>query len=66
MVTSDRIEEAMNIKGITFKVSKSFENKSKTKICSFKVFHKLNIKINPPEITAAKNKYMVCILCIIP
>ncbi len=55
----------MNIRGITLKVTCSFENKSKTKICSFKVFHKLNIKINPPEITEAKNKYIVCILCII-
>ena len=55
----------MNIRGITLKVTCSSENKSKTKICSFKVFHKLNTKINPPEITEAKNKYIVCILCII-
>ncbi len=46
----------MNMRGITLKVNNSFENKSKTKICSFKVFHRLNTKINPPETTEAKNK----------
>ena len=66
MVTNDKIEDVMNIRGITLKANDSFENKSKTKICSFNVFHKLNTKIRPPETIEAKNKYIVCILCIIP
>lgn len=52
----------MNIKGTTFKVITSLENKSTTKIFSLIVFHKLNTKIKPPETTEAKNKYIVCIL----
>ena len=52
----------MNIKGTTFKVNNPSFNKSNTKICSFKVFHKLNTKINPPETIEAISKYIVCIL----
>ena len=66
MVTNDKIADVMNINGITFKVISALKNKSKTNICSFKVFHKLNTKIKPPETIEAKNKYILCILCNIP
>lgn len=56
MVAKDKIEDVKNIKGITFKAIASLKNKFNTKICSFKVFHKLNTKIKPPETTEAKNK----------
>ena len=52
----------MNIKGITFKVKTSLENKSTTNIFSLIVFHKLNTKIKPPETMEAKSKYIVCTL----
>lgn len=52
----------MNIKGITLKVIASLENKSTTKIFSLIVFHRLNIKIKPPDTIEAKIKYIVCIL----
>lgn len=58
----DKTADAMNIKGITFNVSISLENKSTTKICCLIVFHKLNTKIKPPDTIEAKIRYMVCIL----
>ena len=54
----------MNIKGINLNAIPSLDNKSTTKIFSLIVFHRLNIKIKPPETKDAKNKYIVCILCI--
>ncbi len=56
---SERIADVMNIKGINFKVITSFKNKSTTKISCLIVFHKLNIKIKPPDTMVAKNKYIV-------
>lgn len=63
MDTNDKTADVMNINGITLNINNSQKNKSKTNICSFKVFHKLNTKINPPETREVKIKYIVCILC---
>ena len=55
----DKREDVMNIKGIAFKTTISFENKSTTNIFSLIVFHKLNTKIKPPDTNEANNKYTV-------
>ena len=62
IVANEMSADTKNSIGIIFKSIDSFVNNSKAKTVSFKVTHKLNTKIKPPETTEASNKYMVCIL----
>ena len=62
IATIDSIAEIINAIGIDFNNVESCWNKSKVKTLSFKVFHKSNTNIKPPETREAINKYMVCIL----
>lgn len=62
MVISDSIADSKNENNIVFIKKLEFEYNSLAKTsCPDASVHRLNTKINPPEIAAAKSKNKVCI-----
>ncbi len=65
IVTIAKRADTINSIGTIFSIIEFAANKSNENTLVFTVLHKLNTKVNPPEIIPANNKYKDCILCII-
>ncbi len=59
IATTDNMADKKNDTGILFCKKEAACNKSKEKIVLLAVLHKLNTKVNPPEIIPANNRYNV-------